>query len=64
MTTRDRFGQIRPHPLLPAERDARGAFLAGMRALNIEKRARRLSSRPVGEIDELERLLTDPNRPY
>jgi phage terminase small subunit len=33
---RDRFGQIKPHPLLAAERDARAAFLAGMRALNLD----------------------------
>ncbi len=33
---KDRFGQIKPHPLLPAERDARAAFLAGMKALKLE----------------------------
>jgi hypothetical protein len=33
----DRFGQIRQHPLLASERDARGQFLASMRALNLEK---------------------------
>ncbi len=35
-TFRDRFGQVRPHPLLAAERDARAAFLAAMRALNLD----------------------------
>jgi phage terminase small subunit len=32
----DRFKQIKPHPLLAAERDARAAFVAGMRALNLD----------------------------
>jgi phage terminase small subunit len=32
----DRFGQLKPHPLLAAERDARAAFLSGMRALNLD----------------------------
>ena len=36
MTTTDRFGQVRPHPLLAAERDSRAAFLAGMKALNLD----------------------------
>ena len=36
LTTRDRFGQVRAHPLLAAERDARAAFLASMRALNLD----------------------------
>lgn len=35
-TTVDRFGQIRVHPLMAAERDARAAFLAGMRCLNLD----------------------------
>lgn len=33
---KDRFGQLRAHPLLGAERDARSAFLAAMRALNLD----------------------------
>jgi hypothetical protein len=33
---KDRFDQIKPHPLLAAERDARSAFLMGMRALNLD----------------------------
>ena len=36
MTMRDRFGQVRAHPLLGPERDARAAFLAMMRALNLD----------------------------
>ena len=35
-TITDRFEQIKPHPLLPAERDARAAFLAAMRMLNLD----------------------------
>ena len=31
----DRFDQPKPHPLLASERDARSAFIAGMRALNL-----------------------------
>jgi hypothetical protein len=32
----DRFGQLKPHPLLAAERDARAAFLQGMKALALD----------------------------
>lgn len=33
---RDRWGQIKPHPLLPAERDNRAAMLAALKALNLD----------------------------
>ena len=33
---RDRFGQVKAHPLLTVERDARAAFLAGLRSLNLD----------------------------
>ena len=33
---RVRFNQPKPHPLIAAERDARAAFVAGMRALNLD----------------------------
>ncbi len=33
---RDRFEQLKPHPLLAAERDARAAFLSAMRLLNLD----------------------------
>jgi P27 family predicted phage terminase small subunit len=36
MTVLDRFGQRKPHPLLPAERDARAQMLAALRALNLD----------------------------
>lgn len=32
----DRFSQSKPHPLLTVERDARAAFLAGLKALNLD----------------------------
>ncbi len=47
MTVMDKFGQIKPHPLLPIERDSRAAFLAGLKALNLD----------------LEPLQTRPGRP-
>ena len=33
---RDRWNQIKPHPLLAAERDARAAFLSAMKSLNLD----------------------------
>ena len=36
MTVRDKNGQIKSHPLIPCERDARAAFLQGLRFLNLE----------------------------
>jgi P27 family predicted phage terminase small subunit len=35
-TTRDRFGQVRAHPLLAAERDARAGFLAAVKHLQLD----------------------------
>src|SRR5438445_13038438 len=35
-----RLGEQKPHPLLGIERDSRAAFLAGMRQLNLDYRAR------------------------
>ena len=35
-TVKDRFDQVKPHPLLSAERDARSAFLAGIKALRLD----------------------------
>lgn len=32
----DRWKQIKPHPLLPAERDSRAAMLAALKALNLD----------------------------
>jgi len=36
MMFKDRFGCPKPHPLLPVERDSRAAFLAGLKALNLD----------------------------
>jgi P27 family predicted phage terminase small subunit len=32
----DRFGVMKPHPLLAAERDARSQFLQGLKSLNLD----------------------------
>lgn len=32
----DRFGQVKPHPLLTAERDARAQMLAALKQLNLD----------------------------
>lgn len=32
----DRWGQLKPHPLLAAERDARAALISGFKALNLD----------------------------
>ncbi len=36
MTMRDRWGQVKPNPLLPVERDSRAQFLQGLKALNLD----------------------------
>ena len=36
LTTADRFGQVKAHPLLAAERDARAAYLHALRNLNLD----------------------------
>lgn len=33
---KDRFDQLKPHPLLAAERDARAAFLSAMKAVSLD----------------------------
>ena len=35
-TVPDRFGQLKPHPLLATERDARSQMLAALKALNLD----------------------------
>lgn len=32
----DRFGQVKAHPILPVERDARAAMLHALKALNLD----------------------------
>jgi P27 family predicted phage terminase small subunit len=36
MTTTDRFGQVKAHPLITVERDARSQFLLAMKQLNLD----------------------------
>jgi phage terminase small subunit len=36
MTIKDKAGQVKMNPLLPVERDNRAAFLAGLKALNLD----------------------------
>jgi P27 family predicted phage terminase small subunit len=36
MTFQDKFGQVKIHPLVAAERDARAAFMSGVKALRLE----------------------------
>jgi P27 family predicted phage terminase small subunit len=36
LTITDRFGASKPHPLLAAERDARGQWLAALKQLNLD----------------------------
>lgn len=50
MTVADKFGQIKPHPLLPIERDSRAAFLCGLKGLNLDLEPLRESrGRPGGK---------------
>ena len=49
MTVKDKFDQVKPHPLLSCERDSRAAFLSGLKALNLDLEPLRDSSgRPPG----------------
>ena len=49
MTIVDKSGQTKSHPLLPIERDNRAAFLAGLKALNLDlEPLRDRAGRPAG----------------
>ena len=49
MTIKDKFDQTKPHPLLSVERDSRAAFLAGLKALNLDlEPLRDRPGRPAG----------------
>ena len=37
MTMQDKWGQTKPHPLLPVERDARSSYLSALKQLGLEK---------------------------
>lgn len=46
---KDRFEQLKPHPLLPTERDARSQMLAALKALNLDvEPLRDKAGRPPG----------------
>lgn len=36
LTVIDKFGQVKSHPLIPAERDARAAMLSALKQLNLD----------------------------
>jgi hypothetical protein len=36
LVVKDRFGAVKPHPLISCERDARAAFMAGLKALDLD----------------------------
>ena len=46
VTVVDRFGQTKPHPLLPAERDARSAFRMLYREMKLDEDEPRPMGRP------------------
>lgn len=48
MTVVDKAGQVKPHPLLPIERDSRAAFLAGLKHLNLDLEPIKPMGRPPG----------------
>jgi P27 family predicted phage terminase small subunit len=60
MTSVDRFNQVKAHPLLTVERDARAQFLAGLRQMNLdlEPLADR-PGRPPGGAKAVVRLVGD-----
>ena len=45
----DRWGQVKPHPLLAAERDARSGLLQSLRALNFDVEPLKGIGRPGGK---------------
>jgi len=50
VTIRDRFEQVKPHPLIPVERDARAGMLAALKALNLDVEPTRAGpGRPAGQ---------------
>ncbi|MDX9788032.1 MAG: hypothetical protein RBT11_14705 [Desulfobacterales bacterium] len=46
LTILDKWGQIKPHPLLACERDSRAAFLAGLKALSLDLEPVKAIGRP------------------
>lgn len=48
LTVIDKAGQVKSHPLLPHERDSRAAFLAGLKALQLDLEPIKGIGRPPG----------------
>ena len=48
MTVKDRWNQIKAHPLCSVERDARAQFLAALKALNLDVEPVKGIGRPPG----------------
>jgi P27 family predicted phage terminase small subunit len=48
LQTADRFGQFKPHPLLPVERDSRGQVMAAVKALGLNVEPLQPMGRPPG----------------
>lgn len=47
-TVKDRFDQVKAHPLCSVERDARNAIYAGLKALNLDLEPLKSIGRPGG----------------
>ena len=43
----DRYGQLKPHPLLATERDSRAAMVSAMKALNLDLEPLKEQGRPA-----------------
>ena len=49
LQVKDRFDVLKPHPLIPTERDARGQFLTAIRHMNLDlEPLRDKPGRPAG----------------
>ena len=48
LVVKDRFGAVRPHPLLPMERDSRAAFLQALKQLCLDVLPLKDIGRPPG----------------
>jgi P27 family predicted phage terminase small subunit len=48
LVVKDRFGAVRPHPLIACERDARSSFLLALKQLNLDVQSLKDIGRPPG----------------
>ena len=48
LVVKDRFGAVRPHPLIACERDARAAYLQALKQLNLDVQSLKDIGRPPG----------------